>query len=108
MESHRDRDYPDKLTDTQWWASLERKAEQMMSDGSSSITGGKPNEPELDEWKHGDITCIQRPNDEHGILRISVGGDHPIRKGINYCVFRGDPTQCAYLLEKAARALREH
>jgi len=106
MQTHRDSEHNNEMT-RQWWASLEAKAAKMVAAADSTITAGVDGEPVLAEWRQNRMTCIQRPDDEHGILRISVGGDHPLHKSLNYCVFRGDRTRCAYLLEQAVRALRE-
>lgn len=89
---------------------LKIRADDAMAKGNSQITTGEPGEKPIDEWKHGKIHVTKMPEDEQGILRMSVGGgtEGLVRKlDINYCVFRGDRTQCAYMLEQAAKALRE-
>ena len=84
---------------------LKERATQMKQDRASEITGGKDGEKELARWDAEGIQCIHRPEDEQGVLRISVGGgETPVP--LNYCVIRGDLGQCIELLEKAARALR--
>lgn len=101
MESHRDRDFVDPA----WLASLEAKANKMRDAGESQITGGKPGEEELGSWSVGGVTIRQLPVDEHGILRISIGGGDVPSPGMDYCVFRGDRAQCRRLLSKVVRAL---
>jgi hypothetical protein len=76
-----------------------------MKAGAAEITAGAPGEPILAEWRYKTLSIVERPEDEQKILRISVGGGVP-GADISYCVFRGDRTQCAYLLESAAAALR--
>lgn len=102
MESHQDDD--SLQLDPKFWPRLQRRAEGMKEYGLSQITGGKPDEPVLDQWQHGVMHIIQRPDDEQGILRISIGGGV---KGadLDYCVFRGKRQQCLDLLRAAVRAL---
>jgi hypothetical protein len=71
----------------------------------SGIAGGLPDESVLAEWRYKTLSIVERPEDEQKIVRISVGGGVP-GADISYCVFRGDRTQCAHLLETAAAALR--
>ena len=47
------------------------------------------------------------PDDEHGVLRMSIGGGDNLPVTLNYCVVRGGIGQCIELLEKALKALRE-
>jgi len=47
------------------------------------------------------------PDDEHGILRISVGGGDSTPVQLNYCTVRGGVGRCINLLEQAIAALRE-
>lgn len=90
----------------QWLDSLKQKAEQIRNLGKSKITGGTEGEPVIAEWKNDGVTVRQLPPDEHGILRISVGGgETPVP--LNYLVFRGDQGKCVDLLRKALMAL-EH
>ena len=106
MQTHRNEDF---MSRSEWLKSLKAKADRMVEDGKSSITAGCPGEKALAEWEHGvdpDVIQVrQMPEDEHGILRISVGGGASLAN-VNYCVFRGDRTRCAYLLEEAAKAMR--
>ncbi len=97
MKSHDDRE---------WFDSLKRKANAMQELGLSQITGGVPGEPELIRWKHENVTVIRRPDDLHGIARVSIGGESEKMDG-NYCVFRGEPIACIALLQQALAAL-EH
>lgn len=78
----------------------------MQQSGMSVVAAGSPGEPILAEWDRGRIHVVKRPDDEQGILRISVGGGIE-RVKLDYCVFRSDRTACAFLLEQAALALRE-
>ena len=88
-----------------FWDRLKERAAQGERDRTAEITMGKPGERALSEWPHGQLQIRQMPEDEQGILRISVGGGIHYAH-IDYCVFRGDRTRCAYLLEEAAKALR--
>ncbi|KKN80794.1 hypothetical protein LCGC14_0326000 [marine sediment metagenome] len=99
MQTHEDRD-----ARRDWLRSLAAKAEQMCVAGESKITAGKEGEPVLGEWKTNGIDVRHLPPDEHGILRISIGGgETPVP--LNYCVFRGDHSACVDLLRKALAAL---
>jgi len=100
MQTHDDRDFR-----REWLDSLEEKANQMHANGGSKITGGDEGEEPLSEWQHKTVHVRHMPPDEHGILRISVGGgtDTPIQ--LNYCVFRGNRGHCIDLLRKALKAM---
>jgi hypothetical protein len=84
--------------------SLKAKANRMMKNKESTITAG--DEP-LEEWELNGIGVRHLPADEHGILRISVGGGVK-QAPLNYCVFRGDKGKCIDLLRKALKALESH
>lgn len=103
MQTHRDDDFDP----SQFMEQLGRRAAVAKKKGTAKITVGEAGEPVLAEWKHGGLYVVHRPPDPQGILRISIGGGEFNPVDLEYCVFRGDRTQCAYLLEKAARALRE-
>lgn len=103
MESHCDRD---SALPADFWTKLGERAGTMVQNRQSEITAGKRGEPVLAEWKCGDLHVVQRPADEQEILRISIGGGISLAH-IDYCVFRGDRTRCACLLEEAAKALRD-
>ena len=98
MQTHEDQDARN------WLRGLEEKADRMQSAQKSEITAGKQGEPVLAEWKANGVDVRQRPPDEHGILRISIGGGAtPLP--LNYCVFRGDHGACVDLLRMALVAL---
>ena len=100
MQTHDDRDF---------WERLEERARKTVLEAASKITTGTPDEPVLAAWEAYGIYVERRPDDEQGILRVSVGGgvSLELKKNIDYCVFRGDPTRCAHMLEQAALALRQ-
>lgn len=103
MQSHNDGD--GKLR-PEFMERLQKRAEAMASKGQSQIAGGKPEEPILEEWQTYGVHVRHLPNDEQGILRISIGGgDPPVP--LDYLVFRGSHVQCVDLLRKALRALEE-
>ena len=101
MQSHSDCDAPFNME------GLKRKATNMVRDRMSEITVGLPGEQALNEYVAHGVTVTRRPDDEHGIHRISVGGA-VVGKGqeFDYCVFRGSPEVCAALLDEAAKAIR--
>lgn len=110
MQTHDDRDFrvsdfsrPTRKLDP---GRLKERAVQMVASGASVITAGLPGEPTLAEWQAANgMHVVRRPDDEQGICRISIGGNiQP--DDVQYLVFRGDPIQCAFLLEMAAAALR--
>jgi hypothetical protein len=100
MQSHDDRDFR-----REWYKSLGEKADRMHAEGKSRITGGNKGEKPLAEWQFKTVHVRHMPEDEHGILRISIGGgdDTPIQ--LNYCVFRGSRGHCIDLLRKALKAM---
>lgn len=54
---------------------LRGKADKMGAKGTSSITAGELNEEPICEWKGSNgVHCRKMPDDEHGVLRISIGG----------------------------------
>jgi len=104
MQTHEDADVQ---MPGEFMRRLQERADEMAQKKLSEITAGKDGEVCLDEWTGiGGINVVQRPDDEQGILRISVGGGIPTLNG-DYCVFRGNRLACAALLERAARSLRE-
>lgn len=87
-----------------WFEKLKAAADKNRAEGKSRITGGRDGEEILSQWDHGGVSVRHLPDDEHGILRISIGGGQtPVP--LNYLVFRGDHTQCVDLLRKALAAL---
>lgn len=99
MQTHMDSDARNA-----WLDSLKAKAERIAADQQSTITAGTLGEGIIEEWQSNGIGVRKMADDEHGILRISIGGgDTPV--GVNYCVFRGDRGKCVDLLRKALRAL---
>src|SRR3990167_4441942 len=101
MQTHQDSDFRDR-----WLDSLRNKADQMQADGKSNITGGEDGEQALAAWKSHGVHVKHLPDDEHGILRISVGGGTETPILLNYLVFRGNYEACVSLLEQALRALK--
>ena len=104
METHRDSEHR-----REWLRSLKEKARENREAGLVTITGGAADEEVLAAWQSHGVDVRQRPPDEHGILRISVGGgdDTPVK--LNYCVFRGDHSKCVdlSLQEECIRRARE-
>ena len=96
MQTHEDRDFYERL---------EQRAAEAVKHDMSRITGGMSGEPELAAWESHGIHAIQRPNDEQGILRISIGGGVP-GHDINYLVFRGPADLCESLMLRALQAIR--
>jgi hypothetical protein len=95
MQTHRDMDA------NFWLDSLKQKAAKMKAAKKSEIAGS---DDVIEEWKSNGVGVRKLPDDEHGVLRISIGGgDTPV--GVNYCVFRGDHSACVDLLRKALKAL---
>lgn len=94
MASHQDSDWND---------SLQRKAAAMKELGLSGITSGYPSEPVLAHWIYEAMDVTKRPDDEHGIDRVSLGGGEGLDGA--YCVFRGDILRCRALLQQAIKAL---
>lgn len=104
MQTHDDRDYHSDFR-TRWLDSLEAKADRMQAAGQSKITGGDDGEQPLAEWQHKSVQVRHMPPDEHGILRISIGGGQDTPVELNYCVFRGNRGHCIDLLRKALKAM---
>jgi len=105
MQTHEDRDAR-RDARREWLDSLTEKADRMTAAKQSEITAGKSEETVLAEWKAHGIGVRHLPPDEHGILRISIGGgETPVP--LNYCVFRGDPGACVDLLRNALAAMEE-
>jgi len=100
MQSHDDRDFRDD-----WLDSLKHKADSMMAEKKSEITGGQEGEQPLAEWKGKGVFVRHMPPDEHGILRISLDGGEETPIPLNYCVFRGNRGHCIDLLRKALKVM---
>lgn len=87
---------------------LKMRANRMLRERQSEITAGSPDEQTLAQWNASNgMQVVHRPDDPHGVLRISIGGgpDTPVR--LDYCTIRGGVGKCIDLLEKAIAALRE-
>ena len=101
MQTHEDGLHPSVFMDR-----LRDRAAKMKRDKASEITAGKEGEEPLATWNAHNVQCQHLPDDEQGVLRISIGGGRtPVP--MNYCVIRGDLGQCIELLERAIVALRE-
>lgn len=104
--SHNDSDFaetPHPFKD-QWLRSLEQKAALIRAAGGSRITGGADGEEPVSHWKANGVDVVQLPPDEHGVLRISIGGGNtPVP--LNYLRFRGSHGACVDLLRRALKAL---
>lgn len=102
MQTHEDRDFRFL---NEWLKSLKEKANRMQSEGKSKITAGDDGEQPLEEWQQNGVHVRHMPPDEHGILRISIGGGIVAPMELNYCVFRGNHGACIDLLRKALKAM---
>jgi len=101
MNTHEDNCHRSEFMDR-----LIERSESMIENKESEITAGKPDELELASWRHKRFHCRHLPDDEQGILRISVGGgETPLP--MNYLVFRGTVGRCIQLLEGALAAIKK-
>lgn len=101
MQSHDNNDFDPELL-----ASLQAKAERMTEEGKNTITAGAEGEELLAKYTSDRVSVKKLPDDEHGILRISIGGILDGRPGPwGYLVFRGDKDKVRKLLQRALRAL---
>ena len=87
-----------------WLASLKERAAEMESSGQSTIAAGEPGDAAIAEWQYGTVTVRHMPEDQRGVLRISIGGG-PTPVNVDYCTFRGDREACISLLSKALNAM---
>jgi hypothetical protein len=102
MDTHQDSSHVSQ----EFMRRLQGRASEMVERGESQITGGKPGEQPLAEWDYAGVGVRHMPEDEQGIIRISIGGgDTPVP--LDYCVIRGDIGKCIDLLRRAERALRK-
>lgn len=100
MQSHRDEQHAARFIER-----LKKRAEQAQKAKASIITTG--DEP-LASWQGSNGVHINHlPDDEQGVLRISIGGGDHLPVTLNYCTIRGDLGQCIKLLEMARLALKE-
>lgn len=105
MQSHDDAEHLNAER-REFMDKLRQRAFKMTAEGKSEITGGKVGEQPLDGWKSNKFHVQQMPDDEQGILRISIGGGITIEQ-LNYLVFRGDRLACLNLLRTAVKALEK-
>ena len=87
-------------------ARLQERAKAAAEAKASLITVGSDKEKPLAGWEHGGIQVRHLPDDEQGILRISIGGGDHTPVVLNYCTIRGSVGECIKLLERAIEALR--
>lgn len=99
MQTHLDNQHSDFIE------RLKERAAAAEQAKASLITGGNEGDEPLAVWDFANVQCKHLPDDEQGILRISIGGGQtPVP--LNYCVIRGDLGQCIDLLSRALDALR--
>lgn len=105
-ESHDDRDAGVKglFGNVPLIDSLTERARQLSEARLNEITAGKLGERVLSEQEVGGVIVRRMPDDEHGVLRLSIGGGR--RAGGFYCVYRGNPNEIIEACEKALAALR--
>ena len=104
MQTHHDRNHDI----TAFMGKLQGRAAKAVKDKTSQITTGKPGETPLSRWKGSNgVHVTHMPDDEQGILRISLGGGEELPVTMNYMTIRGGVGQCIDLLEKAIVALKE-
>jgi hypothetical protein len=101
MQTHRDSD------SNRFMERLIERAKDDRAAGRSNITGGKEGEESIAEWKARGVHVRQLPDDEQGILRISIGGSQDTSFPLNYLVFRGKQSACIELLREALIALQK-
>ena len=102
MQTHEDSD----ATEQKFLRRLKERADAVAARGGSQITSGAPGELVLREWAANGVNVRQLPDDEQGILRVSIGGK-AAQVDFNYSVFRGDREACIKLLRSALVAM-EH
>ena len=100
MGSHQDidHDFKKKILDE-----LKAKSEVLSDLGKNRVT----NDRVVEEWVHARMRVQMLPDDQQGVLRISIGG-HPDLHPSDYCNFRGDQGKCIALLETALAAMKSH
>lgn len=100
MQTHYDQSHR-----SQFLAELQGRADKAQQAGVSKIASeGEP----LAVWKAENGMYVQHmPDDEQGILRISVGGGDHLPVTLNYCTIRGKVGECIKLLGMAIEALRQ-
>lgn len=101
MQTHEDNDFQDRFMER-----LRERSEKAKAEGGGGITAGRTGEPILAEWKQSGVHVRHLPDDEQGILRISLGGTPHSGAPFRYCTIRGSVGQCIKLLEDAIQALR--
>ena len=113
MQTHDDRshnpiiDSIPRESEEDFMGRLRDRADEAMRAGSSTITAGKEGEQALEKWKANGVHVQRLPEDEQGVLRISIGGGPNLPVALNYCSFRGNRRHCLHLLKKAVAALEE-
>lgn len=106
MQTHEDGDYFERPHAKEFMDRLRQRADEVVARKASEITAGKAGEPILEEWQRHGVHVRHLPEDEQGILRISIGGGQtPVP--LNYCVFRGNHSKVVDLLRKALLALSD-
>ncbi len=106
MQTHDDFDAYQKMAGKQFdMDRLKDRADKMAREGLSQITAGKRGEQAIAKYDAKGVHVVKMPDDEQGILRISIGGGVPM-VNVNYCTYRGDKQRCIEMIEKALEALK--
>lgn len=100
MGSHMDRDHGGEST-ADILRHLRAKAEVLGDLGKNRVANGKV----IRQWDAGGIRVQELPEDEQGVIRISIGG-HPEITPSEYCNFRGDQSKAIDLLERCLAAMK--
>ena len=86
---------------------LSQRAADATRDSTNTVTVGVSGEEPVNTWNrhvYGFSTFEQRPDDPHGVTRVSLGF-HPMIPNSRYFVFRGDVDNVRRLLVSALDAL---
>lgn len=105
MQTHDDNDFREKMIESFDMQRLKDRAAKMEREGLSQIASGKRGEQALAKYDAQGVHVRKMPDDEQGILRISIGGGIP-SVNVNYCTYRGDRQRCIEMIEKALGALK--
>lgn len=106
MQTHEDYQHHQDRQISEFMKRLRERADEGAANRTSEITTGKPGEVPQAIWKSHGVHCVHLPDDEQGIVRISIGGGNDTPVKLNYCNFRGSVGQCIALMERAIKALR--
>lgn len=102
MQTHRDAEHETFME------RLRERADAAQKAKASTLTGGEPGEDPLFSGQASNGVHVKvLPDEEQGIIRVSLGGGDHLPVHLDYCVIRGPIGKTIELVEISLAAMKE-